>query len=306
MIYESFCEFAKEMNVNVLAYDYEGYGKASGVPSEKSFYEDIDAAYAFLVDVLKQQPENIVIYGRSIGSGPSCYLAERLARANIPVGALILQSPLLSAFRVVFNFRFTLPGDIFPNIDRISNIRCPFLVVHGTRDEVKHYRYTAEWNCFLTLPLTLTLRWCPSGTARVSSCSARCSSAPSLSGWSTRATTILRACCATMDTSTSTSGALSTIDIQLCLTLFLLILPLVPTAGLSWTTGCPHIARDPRRRQLPPPSATKYRCRRRPSSQAARTGIPTNQAPCLPQWSNWLGRGQKRRVVALFVTIVLS
>ena len=152
MIYESFCEFAKEMNVNVLAYDYEGYGKASGVPSEKSFYEDIDAAYAFLVDVLKQQPENIVIYGRSIGSGPSCYLAERLARANIPVGALILQSPLLSAFRVVFNFRFTLPGDIFPNIDRISNIRCPFLVVHGTRDEVKHYRYTAEWNCFLTLP----------------------------------------------------------------------------------------------------------------------------------------------------------
>lgn len=119
MIYESFCDFAKEMNVNVLAYDYEGYGKASGSPSEKCFYEDIDAAYAFLIEVLKQQPENIVIYGRSIGSGPSCYLAERLAKANTPVGALILQSPLLSAFRVVFNFRFTLPGDMFPNVDRV-------------------------------------------------------------------------------------------------------------------------------------------------------------------------------------------
>ena len=39
MIYEWFCEFSKELQVNIFAYDYEGYGKASGVPNEQSCYE---------------------------------------------------------------------------------------------------------------------------------------------------------------------------------------------------------------------------------------------------------------------------
>ena len=72
MIYEHCVEFTKELNVNLIAYDYEGYGKASGVPSELNCYDDIDAAYAFLTDVLHQSPLNIIVYGRSLGSGPSC------------------------------------------------------------------------------------------------------------------------------------------------------------------------------------------------------------------------------------------
>jgi hypothetical protein len=48
MIYEHCVEFTQAMNVNLIAYDYEGYGKASGVPSEQSCYDDIDAAYEFL------------------------------------------------------------------------------------------------------------------------------------------------------------------------------------------------------------------------------------------------------------------
>ncbi len=91
MIYEWFCEFSKELNVNLLAYDYEGYGKASGKPSEQSCYDDIDAAYDFLIDTIHVAPENIVLYGRSLGSGPSCYLAERLQSENVRIGGLILQ-----------------------------------------------------------------------------------------------------------------------------------------------------------------------------------------------------------------------
>jgi fermentation-respiration switch protein FrsA (DUF1100 family) len=136
MIYEWFMEFTKAINVNLLAYDYEGYGKATGIPSEEACYEDIDAAYSFLTEVLRQPPQNIVLYGRSLGSGPSCYLAERLAKSGVKLGGLILQSPLLSVYRVAFNFRFTLFGDMFPNVDRIANINCPLLMIHGTRDEV--------------------------------------------------------------------------------------------------------------------------------------------------------------------------
>mmetsp|Transcript_8064 Transcript_8064/g.7211 ORF Transcript_8064/g.7211 Transcript_8064/m.7211 type:complete len:285 (-) Transcript_8064:129-983(-) len=136
MIYEWFCEFTRELNVNLLAYDYEGYGKAGGTPSESNCYDDIDAAYHFLTTVLHISPTNIIIYGRSVGSGPSTYLAERLSKEGVKIGGLILQSALLSVFRVAFNFRFTFPGDMFPNGDRIGNIRCPFLAIHGTRDEI--------------------------------------------------------------------------------------------------------------------------------------------------------------------------
>ena len=136
MIYEWFCEFTREAQVNLLAYDYEGYGKASGSPSEQGCYEDVEAAWTFLTEVLHQKPENIILYGRSLGSGPSCYLAEKLSLQGIRIGGLILQSPLMSVFRVAFNFRFTLPGDMFPNVDRIANVTCPVFLIHGTRDEV--------------------------------------------------------------------------------------------------------------------------------------------------------------------------
>ena len=111
MIFDSFNEFSKELWVNVLAYDYEGYGKAGGElwseypiqstkfsfsllgeSSEANCYDDIDAAYNFLTEKMQMKPENIVLYGRSLGSGPSCYLAERLQqKENIQIGGLILQ-----------------------------------------------------------------------------------------------------------------------------------------------------------------------------------------------------------------------
>ena len=91
LIYEWFCEFSKAVHVNVLAYDYEGYGKAVGHPNEQSCYANIDAAYSFLTETLHINPENIVLFGRSLGRGPSCYLAERLHCQNVQLGGMILQ-----------------------------------------------------------------------------------------------------------------------------------------------------------------------------------------------------------------------
>ncbi|CCI43847.1 unnamed protein product [Albugo candida] len=52
------------------------------------------------------------------------------------VAGVILQSPVLSMYRVVFQFRFSMPGDLFCNIDRIADIESPITIIHGTRDEV--------------------------------------------------------------------------------------------------------------------------------------------------------------------------
>lgn len=136
MIYDWFNDLARVLRVNIMAYDYSGYGKSNGTPAEDHCYADIEAAYHYLRTARNIQPEQIVLYGRSLGSGPSCYLAAKTAKEGQSVAGVILQSPLLSAYRVAFPFRFTMLGDKFPNMDYAPHIRCPVFIVHGTQDEV--------------------------------------------------------------------------------------------------------------------------------------------------------------------------
>lgn len=127
----------QSLNVNVFVYEYSSYGhsyKRNGkkvVPSEAKTNADILAAYQYLREE-GVEPRNIVVFGRSVGSGPSCYLA-----ANRDVGGLVLISGLSSIFRVVAPWLpVTLPGDMFANIDLMKKVRCPVLSVHGEQDEV--------------------------------------------------------------------------------------------------------------------------------------------------------------------------
>ncbi|KAH9075164.1 hypothetical protein LEN26_007908 [Aphanomyces euteiches] len=136
MIYEWFREISRQLNVNVMAYDYTGYGISVGIPSEEAIFSDIEAAFAYLVTVKKTPAHRIILYGRSLGTGPTCYLAAKQSKLQNPIGGVILQSPLLSIYRVAFQFRFSLPGDLFCNIDRVGDIESPVTIIHGTRDEV--------------------------------------------------------------------------------------------------------------------------------------------------------------------------
>jgi fermentation-respiration switch protein FrsA (DUF1100 family) len=115
---------------SVFAYDYEGYGKSNGSPTEDHCYRDIESAYIYLTEKLKVPADKIILYGRSVGSGPSCWLAEKK-----PVAGLILESPFVSAFRVLTVIPL-VPFDKFNNISRISHINCPLLIFHGNRDIV--------------------------------------------------------------------------------------------------------------------------------------------------------------------------
>jgi hypothetical protein len=118
------------LGVSVLAYDYAGYGTSEGAPSERQLYEDIDAAYRWLVEKRGVAPGKIVLYGRSLGSGPSVDLATRK-----PIGGLILESAFTSVFRVATRVSL-LPWDHFTNLDKMPLVRCPVLVMHGTDDRL--------------------------------------------------------------------------------------------------------------------------------------------------------------------------
>lgn len=113
----------------VIAYDYPGYGLSSGKPTEASTQRAINSAWDYAIKS-GISPSSIIILGRSIGTGPSVWLASQTKPAG-----LILISPLKSAYSVAFKYPI-FPGDVFPNYKRIVDIRTPLLVIHGEMDEV--------------------------------------------------------------------------------------------------------------------------------------------------------------------------
>jgi abhydrolase domain-containing protein 17 len=128
-VYPGLVEF-QSWGFSVFSYDYRGYGLSAGQPSVTKAYADADAAYDYVVNKLKVPPDRIIIFGRSVGSGPSTYLASRY-----PSAGLILESAFTSTFRVVVPIKI-LPFDKFPNQARLAQIRRPILVIHGTQDQV--------------------------------------------------------------------------------------------------------------------------------------------------------------------------
>ena len=120
--------------------DYRGFGKSRGKRSENTLYNDAQHVYKWLRNQYGE--ENIVLYGRSLGSG----VAARLASWNNPK-MLILDSPYYSFFHNIRRWGFWLPlrwllryqmrTDQF-----LKSITCPVFVIHGTRDHIFPYRYS--------------------------------------------------------------------------------------------------------------------------------------------------------------------
>lgn len=114
----------------VLGFDYPGYGMSEGSPREETVFAAAEAAWQFLRNQGHAE-EAILLYGFSLGSGSATYLATK----HQHVGGLILQSPFLSAFRVVTGVKL-LPFDRFDNLSRLPDLFCPLLILHGTADQV--------------------------------------------------------------------------------------------------------------------------------------------------------------------------
>mmetsp|Transcript_104659 Transcript_104659/g.293308 ORF Transcript_104659/g.293308 Transcript_104659/m.293308 type:complete len:268 (+) Transcript_104659:92-895(+) len=118
---------------DVLAYEYCGYGTSEGVASEENCLLAIDAAYSYLLKHFT--PNRIVAFGRSIGSGPTIDLAMR----HPEIRGVVLQSPMESCGRAVLGKLASWLGyhiDIFRNYEKIGDVACPVLVMHGMVDEI--------------------------------------------------------------------------------------------------------------------------------------------------------------------------
>jgi abhydrolase domain-containing protein 17 len=145
--YANYVELCKQLGMQVVAFDYSGYGCSTGKHSETQTYDDVRCMLAYLTVDCQVPLKSIVLVGRSLGSGPAVDLASQTPG----LGALILLSPLASAISVVANLPRPLRragNDIFCNQDKIHLIQSfPVYVIHGMKDTVvpfAHGRLLAE------------------------------------------------------------------------------------------------------------------------------------------------------------------
>ncbi|KAL0927534.1 hypothetical protein M5K25_001710 [Dendrobium thyrsiflorum] len=134
-LYELFAQLKVNLRVNLMGYDYSGYGASSGKPSESNTYADIEAIYECLQTEYGVSQEDLVLYGQSLGSGPTLHLAARLPRLR----GVVLHSAILSGLRVLCHVNFSFCMDIYKNVNKIKKVKCPVLVIHGTDDEVVNW-----------------------------------------------------------------------------------------------------------------------------------------------------------------------
>lgn len=114
-----------------------GYGASDpdSQPTEAGCYEAADAAFDYVTNVLKVPPSDVVLFGRSLGSGPTVELARRQPK----VAGVILQSPLTSGIRTKCCGCVAWAlccCDVFPSIDKAPHIEPIVLIMHGLVDTV--------------------------------------------------------------------------------------------------------------------------------------------------------------------------
>lgn len=91
-------------------------------PSEFNTYYDIEAVYNCLKGEHDINPEDLILYGQSVGSGPTLHLASRLQKLR----GVVLHSAILSGIRVLYPVKMTFWFDIFKVSKPDRNLACHF------------------------------------------------------------------------------------------------------------------------------------------------------------------------------------
>jgi fermentation-respiration switch protein FrsA (DUF1100 family) len=124
------------LGLSIFIFDYRGYGRSQGKPSEDGLYQDAIGAYDYLTRVRQIRSERIVVFGRSLGAAVAADLVSRK-----PAAGLILESPFPSIAAVAKHHYGGMPvhwllGAEFNLIDRLPQLSLPTLVIHGERDDI--------------------------------------------------------------------------------------------------------------------------------------------------------------------------
>ena len=133
---------ANVLKSTVFYYDYPGYGLSDGQCTEKRVKADALEVFEFVKHnyTLKNSPERIILFGRSLGSGPATYAAS----VHTGIRALILLSPLTSVLHTKLPPTVLDYYDMFKNENYMPYISAPVLLFHGLNDRVVPYSHSKK------------------------------------------------------------------------------------------------------------------------------------------------------------------
>ena len=131
----------RDLGVNLLAFDYRGFGESSGAPDERGLYDDATASYQYLARSLGVPPERLVLFGHSLGSGVAIELASR-----VPAAGLIVEGAYTSVVdrgQELYPFFpiALMATQRFPSLERVRLIDLPKLFLHSQEDAVIPYAH---------------------------------------------------------------------------------------------------------------------------------------------------------------------
>ncbi len=140
----SYLPIFRELGLATFLFDYRGYGKSEGKPSEEGTYADVEAAWQYLTQERKIPSKKIIIYGESLGGAIASYIAQKNEQREIKstaAGGLILASTFTSISDRASELYPFLPIRLisrfsFNSIDRLPTIKIPVLIIHSTDDQI--------------------------------------------------------------------------------------------------------------------------------------------------------------------------
>lgn len=130
-----------ELGLEVVIFDYRGYGRSEGRPSEAGLHRDARAAVDWLYDTSGADPARTIYFGRSLGAA----LAASAARHR-PPAAMILESALVSAREVAADLYPIYPTRLLTRLqyataDYLREVQRPVLIIHSPDDEIIPFRH---------------------------------------------------------------------------------------------------------------------------------------------------------------------
>ena len=129
------------LDADVVCFDYRGFGDNAGSPSEESIAADAREIWQYLVRERRIDTRQLVLFGESLGGGVATRLAAEMSAAGTPPAGLVLRSTFSRLTdAAAWHFPWLpvrwLLVDRYPSVERIPQVTCPILILHGRRDTI--------------------------------------------------------------------------------------------------------------------------------------------------------------------------
>ena len=129
--------------LDVLLFDYRGYGRSTGRASEEGTYRDARAARAALLDRREVDAARVLVVGESLGGAVAVALAHEAPPAGVVLVSTFTSVRDMARRHYPFVPAAAVP-DAYPSLRLIRELRAPLLVLHGDRDDLVPLMYGQE------------------------------------------------------------------------------------------------------------------------------------------------------------------